>query len=339
MRYLLVFDLFGVVFSKGLASSLDSLVAAFNRPEERVARVYRRFEPDFDRGTINEIQFWDEINRELGTRMSPETLTSLVITAYQPQRDALALARFYGKHAAVVVFSNYRREWFDRLARIHKVDDVFHAVHLSSDIGHLKPEREAFEYLCETYGFAEGSLILVDDEIANVQGMRDFGGQAILYRNAYEAEVEIRRILGETAPDYDASYAGILLTTRDGALVLQRRDLDPLIENPGKLSVFGGRLLPAESHVTCAKRELEEETGLSIPEERFHPVGEFGFPVRGKEWTHCVYFVVSDIDINDIKLKEGSGIEVRFPRNALRQEDLTLLPRVLIARLVERGTL
>lgn len=58
--------------------------------------------------------------------------------------------------------------------------------------------------------------------------------------------------------------AGVVMASPDGKLLLQRRDDNPAISSPNMIGMFGGHLEAGEDHMTCALREVEEETGLAL---------------------------------------------------------------------------
>ena len=332
---LIVFDLFGVVFNKGLESSIDRLVAALDRPERDVEQAYRKWERLFDLGKVDENQFWDNINADLGTEINPHVLSNIVIAAYKPNSNTIQLARFLRRKHKVVVYSNYRREWFDRLDDMFDIAVNFDDIVISSDTGLLKPDIDVFTYLSDEYETNIEGLIIVDDEQANVDGAEKAGGKGLLFKNVFEAEVNIRTLLGATMPDYDYFYSGVLLKTRQGALILQRRDNSMRIANAGRLSVFGGRRKRNESAVGCAIRELKEETGILREEGDFTLLKEYGAPDEKGRWVHCSYYEV-EAELNEVDLKEGQGVEVWYPEQALKQNDLTEVPQVLIESVYDK---
>lgn len=58
--------------------------------------------------------------------------------------------------------------------------------------------------------------------------------------------------------------AGVIMADGAGRFLLQRRDNDPRISSPNRLSMFGGHKEGAENAQTCALREVEEETGCAL---------------------------------------------------------------------------
>lgn len=332
---LIVFDLFGVIFSKGLQSSIERLVATFNRNKDEISHTYRKWEIQFDTGKIDEIKFWQNINIDLKTNIKPKTLSNIVLTGYKPNIEAIQLARFLKRNFKVVVYSNYRREWFNILDNHFDISVNFTDINISSNTGFLKPSFETFDFLQNKYNVRKENIILIDDEKDNTDGITKWGGNGLLFKNAYETEIQLRKLINNEKPDYDYYYSGIFLKTHEGALIFQRRDNFEFIDNPGKLSVFGGRRKTLETSLQCARRELLEETNLVIEESKFNFLKEFGYPLENDRWVHCTYYIVENIDVNQIELNEGQGIEVWFPMEVIKLDDLTTIPQIIIEELIK----
>ena len=335
---IIVFDLFGVVFTKGLASSIDHLQGVFNRPEEEISKVYRKWEKDFDLGNIDEDIFWQNINNELNTNINSEILSEIVITSYQIKKETVKLAKYLRRDFKIVAYSNYRLEWYKRLNKRHKVSKLFDKVFISSETKVRKPYPEAFDIVYNKYGISKQSSILIDDDKKNVNGFNLWGGFGIEFKNIYETEVLIRNRFQNDYPRYDEQYAGIFLQTKEGSLIFQRRDKRKGVANAGKLSVFGGRSEHNESIIDCAQRELREETNLNYQHKDFKLIGQYSCPIESNSWMHCTYYIIKNVNINQIKPNEGQGMEVWTPQKALRRKDLTEIPKIIIEKMVKENT-
>ncbi len=334
---LIVFDLFGVLFTKGLDSSIDHLTAVFNRQPDQISKTYRKWEIEFDLGKIDEITFWENINFELKTNIKPKLLNNIVISSYRLKEDTILLVDYLKKSFPVVVYSNYRREWFDILDFKYHVSKHFDKIYISSETKVLKPDSHAFDIIKKDFKINNEDTILIDDEDRNIKGFTKWGGKAISFSNIYETEVQIRNYFKYIYPKYDDFYSGILLITKEGALILQRRDTYNNIENPGKLSVFGGRREINETAEECAIRELFEETALKISLIDLKPAFECAYPIENGNWMLCNYYIIENVDANSLEVLEGQNIEIWKPIEAVGLSDITSIPKLLIEKLLEEG--
>ncbi len=82
-----------------------------------------------------------------------------------------------------------------------------------------------------------------------------------------------------------------LVIRRDGKLLLYKRVRPP---EAGHWSIVGGKVDHMEQSVVAARREAEEETGLSIGAVGFHCVSEQIIPEDGQHWLSLIY-ITDDI--------------------------------------------
>lgn len=331
----IIFDLFGVVFSRGLAGSLNNLEAAFRRSAADVAPTYTKWEQKFDLGEINEQEFWSRINKDLGTSVDHELLTELVVSSYKIDNKVVEMVKNYRKYVEVVAYSNYRREWFNRLENRFHVSQYFSTVFISSDTGILKPSHKVFDIVSKKTNTPRGHLILVDDDPSNITSANAAGCHGILFQDVYTSDYALRNALPELQLKYDVNYAGVLLQTKDGALILQRRNKHSTVANPGRLSVFGGRQESGELSVECARRELAEETGLSFSSDKFEPLLVLSCPIGSGRWMKCAYYRVRNIEPRQVRVVEGEDAAVFWPEHAVNEPDVTDIVRVVIRKLID----
>lgn len=335
----IIFDLFGVVFSRGLESSIEDLKDVFNKPEYRISNAYRQNEKDFDLGKINSQEFWRRVNCKLNTNHNPNHLNQVVIGAYEEKKHTLDLVRkLKSEGYAVYLLSNYRREWFDELDKIHDFSKEFDRCFVSSDIGLIKPGHEIFDYIASEISESSQNMIFIDDQSDNVEGFKEWGGNAIQFDNIYQVEFELRNFLGLSEDTYDAHYSGIFLQTSGGAFILQRRTKDKNVENPGMISVFGGRSVNNETGVETARRELKEELGLECELNDLVHIATYSYPLNNRKWMLCkYYFLNKSVTTDDVYPLEGGGIIYKTVDAALklRDRDLTSVPRLVFEQIAD----
>lgn len=105
-----------------------------------------------------------------------------------------------------------------------------------------------------------------------------------------------------------------VLKNDDGEYCLHFRDGNPGIIHPLQWSFFGGHKEPGESTQRTAQRELEEEIGVHVAEERFERVDILDYPDRVYDIVECK----QPINWPDIRLQEGAGCGF-FNEQELRQ--------------------
>jgi 8-oxo-dGTP pyrophosphatase MutT (NUDIX family) len=142
------------------------------------------------------------------------------------------------------------------------------------------------------------------------------------------------RLRGKEKCHFRLRYSGVFLETRDGKLIFQRRDSDRGIAHPGKLSVFGGRAEGDETPAAAAIRELREETSLQARSGDLMHVATLPYVESEPEQRCmiCTYYILRGVDPARISVREGAGTEAFTVDEALAQDDLTALPRVLLEK-------
>jgi HAD superfamily hydrolase (TIGR01509 family) len=188
---LAIFDLFGVVFSKGLAGALPELQQAFRCSAEQIRQAYTQQEKAFDSGTINETQFWGAINQALHTDVASVRLSQIVISSYKINADTVRLTQSLRKDHTVIACSNFRKSWFDRLDDRFHVSSLFERVYISSETGLLKPDPRVFDLICSDYPVQPSQTCLLDDDADNVASFRQWGGNGILFTDADAAAKQL----------------------------------------------------------------------------------------------------------------------------------------------------
>jgi 8-oxo-dGTP pyrophosphatase MutT (NUDIX family) len=105
-----------------------------------------------------------------------------------------------------------------------------------------------------------------------------------------------------------SDYAGVLLITPEGKLILQQRDDKPGIYNPGLITSFGGRTEEGESPVLAAIREMKEEVNLDAKESDLKLFGSYSKTVEKYGINQmCHYFIMKDVKPKNLIVNEGQG--------------------------------
>ena len=65
---------------------------------------------------------------------------------------------------------------------------------VSGHVGRSKPDAAIYDLVCRTGGFRPGEAVLIDDNLPNIEGARDFGMKAVHHRSADETIAALRAL-------------------------------------------------------------------------------------------------------------------------------------------------
>lgn len=126
-------------------------------------------------------------------------------------------------------------------------------------------------------------------------------------------------------------YAGVLLITPEGSVILQQRDNKPNIMNPGLVTTFGGSVEEGEKPEQTAIREIREEVSLNLPTEdiSFFKIFEKNKIIHGEDNT-CYIYIAKNINKNDLVVREGKGFVEISKDDNLNDYKLSILAKEIL---------
>ena len=194
----LLFDLGGVVveidFNRAFAHwqpmsrlSLAELKGAFTFDVP-----YQRHE----RGEVTAAEYFEHLAHHLQLHGDPariaEGWNSIFISEITETRRMVEAAR---AKLPCYAFTNtnaaHQAAWS---ARFPAVVQAFDRVFVSSEIGHRKPDRSAFEFVAQTIGAPIESILFFDDTLENVEGALAAGLQAVHVRGPADVKAALVRL-------------------------------------------------------------------------------------------------------------------------------------------------
>ncbi len=97
------------------------------------------------------------------------------------------------KGARVFLLSNIS-EYFAAHADEVPVLSEFEGCVFSAVVGHVKPHRDIFEYVCDKYAVSPAETVFVDDNAANIAGAENYGISGYLFDGSAEKLREFLQI-------------------------------------------------------------------------------------------------------------------------------------------------
>jgi 8-oxo-dGTP pyrophosphatase MutT (NUDIX family) len=125
-------------------------------------------------------------------------------------------------------------------------------------------------------------------------------------------------------------FASVILIAEDGRVLLQRRDNNAEIKDPGMLSIFAGAALHGEAPEQTALREIEEEATLSLTPNDVTFVGEATY-----NGHHSMVFVAHAIEPSSITIREGAGVEAIALQSLHERADIAPISKIALELYVQ----
>ena len=163
-----------------------------------VAQVFQSYGGDwgeFDRGSVEPNQLVQRISRRTGLAAAEvQAVVDAVPASLTPIPATVALLqRLRQQGRAMFYLSNMPAPYADHLEREHAFVRAFSDGVFSARVRLIKPEPAIFELSARRFGVAPGELVFLDDHPANVAAAQAAGWQALLFSDAAQAEVDLRR--------------------------------------------------------------------------------------------------------------------------------------------------
>lgn len=184
-----------VIFDYGLVLSGPAEPAARARLLELTGLTaeifdahYWKYRLDYDRGTLNGRTYWQTIARDTGLALSPEQISAII------QQDILLWAtinpvmldwviRIQAAGIKIGILSNMGEDLLAHMRENFRWLDRFHHLTWSCELDMVKPEAAIYQHTLEKLGVRPEEALFLDDKIENIEGARQVGMHALLFRD------------------------------------------------------------------------------------------------------------------------------------------------------------
>ena len=196
-----VFDFGGVLFhwqpASMLQRELPDMAPDADRAAHWVAQIFQSYGGDwgdFDRGTVGTAELVQRIARRTGlSETDVRQVVAAVPRELQPLPDSVALLRrLHEAGRGLHYLSNMPAPIAAHLQDTHQFLRWFSSGVFSSHVHHNKPEPAIFEIAAQRFGHPVHELLFLDDHLPNVMAARALGWNALQFKNAAQAEAELR---------------------------------------------------------------------------------------------------------------------------------------------------
>ncbi len=190
------FDYGGVLAGMPSSQFVKELCAILSITAETFHDAYFAINHLLNKGILAKEDFFKKLLENLNKESElPEVLKFLSsIPEHQLNQQVLTLAReLKSAGYKVGVFSNNTPEAAKKM-RQSKLPDYFDAFIVSSEIGKLKPDPEAFRIFFERLGISPKESVYIDDSPKSLTTAKELGFQPILFTDYVDLVQQLERL-------------------------------------------------------------------------------------------------------------------------------------------------
>jgi len=187
-----------VVFDYGKVLSLpptqqqwQALSSRFGKPVEEFQRIYWGHREELDRGTLDNVHYWQKVGEDCGVEITVSEAESLIErdnaqwTNENPEMVAFARElRHAGYRTAIL--SNMEPRMLAAMRRKLPWLDDFDVQMYSCEIGTVKPEAAIYLECCRRLACEPSEALFLDDKKVNTEAAKQVGMQSYVFHSAHD---------------------------------------------------------------------------------------------------------------------------------------------------------
>ncbi|MEO6966277.1 MAG: HAD family phosphatase [Acidobacteriaceae bacterium] len=157
---------------------------------------YWRFRLDYDQGKLNGRSYWETLAKNTGLFLTPEQIDALIEqdirmwASVDPVMLAWA-ARIQASGMKTAILSNMGEDLLAHMRRNFRWLDGFDHLTWSCELNLIKPQAAIYLHTVERLGVKPEEALFLDDRIENVEGARQVGLHALLFRTPALLQAEL----------------------------------------------------------------------------------------------------------------------------------------------------
>jgi epoxide hydrolase-like predicted phosphatase len=198
----IIWDLGGVLVRTEDFKPRDQLAARLGLRREELNDLVFGSEDDHraQLGEISHEEQWENVASRLGVQAEEVPAIREVFFAGDAlDSELIDFIRELKHDYYTALLSNAFSDLREMVCDVWQIDDVFHHLIISAEVGLMKPDPAIYQLALETIGVEPEEAVFIDDFPQNVVGAIDSGLHAIQFRGAGPVRSELKKLLDNPA--------------------------------------------------------------------------------------------------------------------------------------------
>lgn len=188
-----IFDWGGVLLYNPSIGPKEYCAKKLRVNESKFIEIYDKYEPDFQKGKINESNFWKKIYENLGISIPKSNIlwNNILEETYKNNDQVINIAKGLKKQGYKIGYlSNTEIPALDFFKKQNY--DFLDVLVFSCLEGYVKPEKEIYEIILNKLEVKPEEAIFIDDKEIHTEGAKKLGINTILFTNAENLTKELQ---------------------------------------------------------------------------------------------------------------------------------------------------
>ena len=166
-----------------------ALSTRFGKPPQEFQRIYWGHREELDRGTLDNVHYWQAVGHDCGVAISAAVAEDLIEhdneqwTNENPETVALARDLHRAGYRTAIL-SNMQDRMLATMRRKLAWLDEFDVQMYSCELGTVKPEPAIYLECCRRLGCAPPETVFLDDKKVNTEAARRVGMHSYIFHSA-----------------------------------------------------------------------------------------------------------------------------------------------------------
>lgn len=147
------------------------------------------------RGKYTEDEYIEALLRDTNWNLDKDTLKKLIRKNLNIEVEGTMkiIEKLQGRYN-LILLSDHIKEWMEYIINNNKDIDIFKHKYFSYEYGMLKGDEGTFKNILEEEGILPSETVFIDDYKSNVEMANKEGIKGIVFQDAKQLEIELRKL-------------------------------------------------------------------------------------------------------------------------------------------------
>ena len=185
MKKVIFFDCFGVIISEIAVKWFDK----YYSDKDEARRLKDEIFVPGDNGDISEDEAYNLMAK--GVNVAKEDVKNFWYNEININTELVKYIEELSKDHEVYLLSNAISSYVRHLLNKYDLEKLFKKIFISSEIKHIKPNKDYFEYVLNDLNLNPNQCVMIDDNPKNIETAINCGLNGIVYKENKQLKKEI----------------------------------------------------------------------------------------------------------------------------------------------------